>query len=688
MMATFTTNATLMKYLRLLVILLMPLSLFAQNKVGINTDAPLSHLDVRSTDDTDDGAEFQLATPSMTNFLRFFGGRLGDRNPVMAFHDDDTFHIVTTLADWSTYTSRITLLPTGRMGIGTSLPLAKLDIRALGDGAEILRFTTDRPWVFKQRGSGVNTKLTLQTTTNDKAFEILSQDGLNRVAAFFSNNTHSNVLLVPDGGEAGVGIAEDPTGKFHIRHNSNSGWPQLRLTEVGEDYARIKMENDANPSVFWDIAALSDSVLTNSKVNFYYSGPNGTGDRMTITGAGKVGINKTNPEAELDIRGGDWNLDGGTPGDLRIGSSAANAFRIGVATGGGGAGTARMYSQGGGLLLGTNNIPHLTITTAGKVGIGTTNPIETLHVAGTMRVSSLAGSGDRNVIVDANGKFKIGTTGQGDTDWLETDDQVSTLKEVYIDSPGGPTSSVTVVGKASNGNNFSSLSLYNDAFFGGTYRRLLMDANDLDAFRGTGVDPIHEALNIQRLSSGNLYLTNGGGKVGIGTTAPGSKLTVNGSDNNGTTATLELNSSGTHKLLLDGNEIDNFGSALYINGNSSANVGIGTLDVAAGYKLSVRGKIIAEEVRVQLYANWPDYVFEEDYALTPLEQLGQQIKDAGHLPGIPSAAEIEENGLHLGDMQRKMMEKIEELTLHMISLHERIETLERENVALRSQSDQ
>jgi hypothetical protein len=114
-------------------------SLGKAQKVGINIDKPDYFLDVRGTDDLSIGANLQLATPSETDFLRFFSGSLGDRNPFMAFHDLDTFHFVTTLRDFSTYMRRMTILPNGRVGMGTDKPESELDIRTFqsDDGAEV-----------------------------------------------------------------------------------------------------------------------------------------------------------------------------------------------------------------------------------------------------------------------------------------------------------------------------------------------------------------------------------------------------------------------------------------------------------------------------------------------------------------------------------------------------------------------
>lgn len=105
-------------------------------------------------------------------------------------------------------------------------------------------------------------------------------------------------------------------------------------------------------------------------------------------------------------------------------------------------------------------------------------------------------------------------------------------------------------------------------------------------------------------------------------------------------------------------------------------VGIGGINShATGYKLSVRGKIMCEEVRVQLYAAWPDYVFDNAYPLRSLPELEKFILNNKHLPGIPKAATIEKDGLDMGDMQKRMMEKIEELTLYIIQQQKEIEAL-------------
>ncbi|MFC3198173.1 hypothetical protein ACFOET_11180 [Parapedobacter deserti] len=114
----------------------------------------------------------------------------------------------------------------------------------------------------------------------------------------------------------------------------------------------------------------------------------------------------------------------------------------------------------------------------------------------------------------------------------------------------------------------------------------------------------------------------------------------------------------------------------------TGNVGIGIHNPTE--KLSVNGNIRAKEVKVEM-ANWPDYVFKEDYDLMPLAELESYINTHGHLPGIPTAKQVEADGVALAEMNRKLLEKVEELTLHLIEKKrvelvqdERIERLEME----------
>src|SRR5690606_7637263 len=107
-------------------------------------------------------------------------------------------------------------------------------------------------------------------------------------------------------------------------------------------------------------------------------------------------------------------------------------------------------------------------------------------------------------------------------------------------------------------------------------------------------------------------------------------------------------------------------------------VSIGTPIRQPGYLLSVDGKVKAKEIKVET-SGWSDFVFEKDYDLPTLEEVEKHIQEKGHLKDIPSAKEVEENGINLGEMDSKLLQKIEELTLFVIEQQKMIKTLKVEN---------
>jgi len=94
------------------------------------------------------------------------------------------------------------------------------------------------------------------------------------------------------------------------------------------------------------------------------------------------------------------------------------------------------------------------------------------------------------------------------------------------------------------------------------------------------------------------------------------------------------------------------------------------------FKITNDGVMFAKEIRIRLTEDFPDYVFNEDYKLLSLKQVKEFIKQNGHLPNFPSAAEVKENGLNISEVQTKLVEKVEELTLYTIQLEEKNKMLE------------
>ena len=235
-----------------------------------------------------------------------------------------------------------------------------------------------------------------------------------------------------------------------------------------------------------------------------------------------------------------------------------------------------------------------------------------------------------------------------------------------------------------------------------------------------------------RTTGGNVYLVENSGSVGIGSTLPMAKLDINGkgdnilnftnkiidADNLDMLSIHSLNKSSVLNLVSSRTDAGSLGGLIFTttqgwmdshaniagivggrvgtdataggylsfwtkNGSGAipqenmrithdGNVGIGTTD-PKGYKLAIAGKAVAEEVVVKLQANWPDYVFEDSYQLPSLSETEKYIKTNKHLPGVPSAKEIRENGVILGEMNAILLKKVEELTLYLLEQNKKIE---------------
>ncbi|HWK02992.1 MAG TPA: hypothetical protein VNS58_05150 [Puia sp.] len=160
--------------------------------------------------------------------------------------------------------------------------------------------------------------------------------------------------------------------------------------------------------------------------------------------------------------------------------------------------------------------------------------------------------------------------------------------------------------------------------------------------------------------SAALYIS--GSKVGIGTTTPSSQLHTTGTV---CFAGLTNDTTKTRVLVSDAN-----GNLYYRDASTLASNGILNADLANGNailsSLAVNGTIAAQRLKLS-QTGWPDYVFGRNYDLPKLNEIEEYIRRNGHLPGIPSAAEVEKKGVDVGDHQAAVLKKIEELTLYNIA---------------------
>ncbi|CAL2088688.1 hypothetical protein [Tenacibaculum sp. 190524A05c] len=341
----------------------------------------------------------------------------------------------------------------------------------------------------------------------------------------------------------------------------------------------------------------------------------------------------------------------------------------------------------------------MTLNTSGKLGLGTTTPNSKLHVvdAGTSGVYTL----------QLNSRFKFRGDGvlfwgsdanYGMLSWGNSKTYMGALsgKDLGLFANGSEKMTVTKDGYVGIGTTTPSAKL--------AIRESNQGINFLINKKLTGSWPaISESKTVTLQSTGNsagnlAFATgnkehmriNTNGNVGIGTITPDTNLHVNGTSGillttddvtqdlklfrEGENAVIEGRVNNNLILRTKGNNATTEGlfvqnsnkqNLMFING--AGNVGIGVTDTK-GFNLAVAGSngIVAEKVTVKLQSAWPDYVFTNEYKLPSLKEVEKQIKENGHLANIPSAEEVSKNGIELGEMNKKLLEKVEELTLYTI----------------------
>ncbi|OCX53367.1 hypothetical protein BEL04_03440 [Mucilaginibacter sp. PPCGB 2223] len=199
----------------------------------------------------------------------------------------------------------------------------------------------------------------------------------------------------------------------------------------------------------------------------------------------------------------------------------------------------------------------------------------------------------------------------------------------------------------------------------------------------TGATGINSVVNNNSLSAilTNTYVYKGTvGGTGSITNAAGAFLYSLGRASNNTGVYLDIATSQPAIPTGNWGIYDNTGYNNYFAGNMV----IGTSTMPAGYKFAVAGDVVAESMTVKLHANWPDYVFRPSYSLISLPELKNYIDKNQHLPDMPSAAEVERDGQNLGEMNKLLLKKIEELTLYLVDKDKQVTEL---NAKVKTQDD-
>jgi hypothetical protein len=239
------------------------------------------------------------------------------------------------------------------------------------------------------------------------------------------------------------------------------------------------------------------------------------------------------------------------------------------------------------------------------------------------------------------------------------------------------------------------------AYFHGSDIGLNVSGRAVISGSGGSNNRLQVGSGLSRLSIGSAYGSNlnwGTSYVGFNALREGSswKFTHDGANNGGGAIygnvggdiffTTEQSTGGTDKTLTDQDMSSQV--KMVLRGEGQLAIGTNQTPATMGganiadYRLYVAGGILTEEVRVE--TGWADYVFEEDYKLPSLESVQAHIHEKGHLMGVPSAREVENDGLELGDITVKQQEKIEELFLYIIELNEAVKELKAENEQLKA----
>ncbi len=357
------------------------------------------------------------------------------------------------------------------------------------------------------------------------------------------------------------------------------------------------------------------------------------------------------------------------------------------------------------IILSAGTYERFRIIENGNMGLGTTTPNAKLEIKGPAFKSGLRFTNLTNattsIINPTNKVLSVNDTGD-----------VILVNDLEGSGSGGTTNitagtNINIVGNSSTGYTISS-----------PYQTLTLSGNELNISNGNSVtlpNLVNTDEQTLSISNNNLSISNGntinlpfydGSETII--QSGSSNINITGSGTNNDPYIIDSNnSSGSFCNIFDCDGIINSATSigsfrtidmnnqnLFFNTSSSTNINgkiyIGNLPniptTTGNYKLYVEGGILTEKIKVALRSgmDWADYVFEDNYNLMSLYNLEKFIKKNKHLPNVPSAQTLKNDGIDITEMQAKQMEKIEELTLYIIEQNKQIEKQNKEIKELKS----
>jgi sporulation protein YlmC with PRC-barrel domain len=354
------------------------------------------------------------------------------------------------------------------------------------------------------------------------------------------------------------------------------------------------------------------------------------------------------------------------------------------------------------LVFRTNGGERFRLKANGNVGIGTSSPVEKLEVNGGLKVS---GSLTASTLQLTGLNIEVGSDPCNNFIIAGPNGNLTTYSEDCFTN--SPLAFWSTLGNTfpNNINRFiGTINNYDFRIKTNNIERMIVKADgkvgigtsnpsSLLDIKGTGNSSATSSLSISNSTASSILFVRDDVKIGVGTFSPEQMLSVNGgvnidhsNSNNGTIDNAlkfggnnsgegigSKRTQGSGQYALD--FYTSYSSRMTITNDGKVGIGIDPSTTGGTYKLYVDGGIASREVKVML-GNFPDYVFSDDFSLMSLKELEEFIKINKHLPEIPSAKEVEDKqGFEVGDMQLKLLKKIEELTLYIIQQQKEIDGL-------------